>query len=449
MSTENTGESTIQHGVTAAIEDLDEVSKRIKVSISADTALSEFDSLLNRLSGSVSIKGFRPGKAPKQVVEKLHGDYIRSEVAEKLISSSLPNIIKSHSLSTVGMPSLDVTPWKRGEVFEYVATIALYPRPAVGNYKGLSVTAAQYEVSESEIEKAIERILKSKATLKRLEFRDTAQSGDVIDAQIQVTVAGESEGRSEPVKATLGEGEIAPELEQGIVGMKVGESTEIPFTFPENHRNQNLRGKSATYKVSLTALFERVLPTLDDDFVKSLEIDVATALELRMKVRSSLEEEFSRRTKAEAEVAVLDALVSQNEFAVPQVLVDEEIKSLVVRSGVMDPSQVDLRTLSVEPFRAGLGDIAAKRVRTAVMVDRIAELESITATDQDLEDHIKSIAADNRVSEEDVRSYMGADGRMNDLRAQIVRGKAVAWLLEQSSVTYTPKEPEAAAIVSA
>lgn len=430
---------------TSTIEEVDSVTKRISVSIPPLNVEQEISVSLDNVSRQVSIKGFRPGKAPKDLVQKLHGDLVKGQVAEKLISNSLEGILKEHQIDMVGSPEIEGGMVESGKALEFKATISVFPKPEVKGYDSFELRVGRRSPTDASIHEVIERMRTAKATLKPLAFRDTAAKGDVVELGLVTALEGEPEGRPEPVSVLLGEGQLPPGLEDGIVGMKVGETKDVRSTIPADHRDPKLRGKDALHRVTLNGLSERVLPEANDEFAKSLELGVETFLELRMKVRESLEQESERQSKVDAEAALLEQLVERNPFEVPKVLVDEEIRALVARSGLTDPAKVRDPKFPVQLFREGLSEPAMKRVKTAILVDRIGDQEKVEIGEEDLKSRISEIARDNQVGEGEVKKFLAQEGRMMNLMLEMRRTKTIAMLMERAKVEYFEKpieEPE-------
>jgi trigger factor len=429
---------------TSTIEEVDPVTKRISVSIPPSNVEQEISVSLDNVSRQVSIKGFRPGKAPKYLVQKLHGDLVKGQVAEKLISNSLEGILKEHQIDMVGSPEIEGGLVESGKALEFKATISVFPKPEVKGYDSFELRVGRRSPTDASIDEVIERMRNAKATMKPLAFRETAAKGDVVELGLITALEGEPEGRPEPVSVLLGEGQLPPGLEEGIVGMKVGETKDVRSIIPADHRDPKLRGKDALHRVTLNSLSERVLPEVNDEFAKSLELGVETLLELRMKVRESLERESERQSKVDAEAALLEQLVERNPFDVPKVLVDEEIRALVARSGLTDPAKVRDPKFPVQLFREGLSEPATKRVKTAILVDRIGDQEKVEIGEEDLKSRISEIARDNQVGEGEVTNFLAQEGRMLNLILEMRRTKTIAMLMERAKIEYFEKPAEEA-----
>jgi trigger factor len=426
--------------VKSVVQDIDPVTKQIKVSIPAETVTQEISSAITDLAARANLKGFRPGKAPRAMVEKLHGPRVRLEVANRLISNSLSKLVKDHSIDMIGAPEIDVASFEPGKEIEYTAQVSVFPKPEIVGYDSLKVSVPKGEITDEDVEQVIERIRQSKATTKKLDFRNVAQKGDVVDAALLVELEGEPPSRPEPLVVGLGEGKVPVELEDGIVGMEVGQSKEIVTVVEAEHPNKQIAGKKTTYKVTLNGLSERVLPELTDDFVKGLSFGPQTVLELRIETRKQLEEQAAQELKEKTHQAILDQLLEKNEFPVPNVLIDDEIRNLLVRNGVLDPKRADIEKLNMEPFRERLGEVAKKRVRTAVLVDAVGKKEGIKASDDDINAALKDIADKNGLPVEEVRKFFLQSEQNVGFFVELGRNKVLDFLHGKAEVSFVAPE---------
>lgn len=425
---------------TSSVNRVDDVTYEVKISIPADRVEKEFKGTIDTLARSVTLKGFRPGKAPKDLVEKAHGDRLKMEVAQRLIDHSLGSTLREQKLDIVGNPDVNIGTFERGAVMEYTAKLSVFPKPEIKNFDNISVKVPKREVTDKEIDEILGRMRDAKATVKKNEFRDSAKMGDVVDVSLSVKSEGEEASRPEPVTVGLGEKRLPEDVENGIVGMTVGESKTIEAKVPQSHTHADgtvheEEPKAATFTVTLNGVFDKVLPELDDAFAKSLDIGPQTVLELRMKIREELEGEHKRQSESEVQMAVLDKLVSENQFQVPQALIDDEIRSLLVRGGVVQPDKA--AQMNVEPFRKELTEIALKRVRGAIIVDRIGEKEGIKAEEADIEKEVAALAERANVSAEEAKKYVMDRSRFVGFIMEITRSKVIAHLVSKAKVEYS------------
>lgn len=429
----------------SSVKDIDEVTKQATVSIPADTVLSEFKEAIDRLSKTAHVKGFRPGKAPTQVLEKLHGKRVHMEVANRLISSSLHDLLKELNLDVVGQPEIEVSSFEPGQEITYTANISLLPKPTIEQYASFNVSVEKREVNDQDIENVVERLLTARSTNKPLEFRNTVNEGDIIDASLLVSIEGEEPSRPEPLVVGLGEGRLPEELEKAMIGQEVGTSREVEVTHAEDYSNEQLRGKKVTYKISLNSISEKVAPELTDEFVKGLGEEFETVIELRLHIRKQLEEQVEQASKEDVQQAVLEQLLDANPFKIPQILIDDEIRSLLVRSGYVDPNKVNPAMIPVDELRKDFGEMAEKRVKTVILVDRLGDQESISALEDDIDSYMERVSEQNGLPVPDIKKFLLDGERRQSTLREITRDKVLEFLVGRAEVTYTePKEEDPA-----
>lgn len=447
MSTQTAENSTAQDNVQeVSFEELSEIKKKIKLKVSGNHYRKQFEQELNSVAQRASFKGFRPGKVPRAMVEKLHGGSVRMQVIDNLVNSSIKQIAKTRELDVISVSDLDLNPALLTEAptanqdLEFSAILVLYPKPEVKDYKGLSISVTKPNAGDKEIAEVIEKMRESRASLKPVEGRKTPKAKDVINAEVQIHVAEEEQSRPEPLTAEVSDPSLPQEVRDQILKIKVGETKEIDVVFDDNYSDVNLRGKKASYKLTLNGISEKVLPELDDEFAKSVGLGAENAAQLKEKVTESLQKEIEQRAKNDSEIEIIKAIIDKNSFEVPEMLIDDEIRNLAVRSGVIDPKQYDVSKLPVEALRPGLGEAATQRVKATIVVDRIAELENLKATREEMEAKISEMSKQFGIGEDEIRKFVFQDGRGVNMLMDITRGKVMDFLLKDAKIEY--KEPE-------
>ncbi len=423
--------------VNSTLEELNPVTMQLKVTIGAEDFKQAYELEMDKVTKGATLKGFRPGKAPRALVEKLHGERVRLDVADKVVSKTFNDAIKEKQLDVVGSPKFELKAFDLGSPLEYSVTFEIFPRPEVSKYQSFEVKIAKQEISDASVDEVVERLRQSGSSLRKLEFRNTAQKGDVLDATVEVLVAGDSNpAHPEPLSFELGTGRLPADIEESIVGLEIGQTKELSSHIPNDYRETALRGKDATYRVTLTALSEKVLPELNDEFAKQMVPGVETVLDMRVKIRSHLEEEAKAKNDAETSSAITDQLIADHPFEVPMTLVDDEIRGFLARSGLFDTSRYDIAQIPVEKFRDRLGESATKRIKGTILFDRIAEKENLRASKEELDLRMTEIATEAGASIEQVREFMSQEGRMIGVALDVTRNKVLKFLLERTKVEY-------------
>lgn len=415
------------------IEDIDEITKKISISVPQERVTKEFDASLNRYSRSARINGFRPGKAPKKIVESMMGDRIKLDVVQKLVDETLKGVFKEHKLEVVGEPEIDLKSFETAQPLEFHAKVSLYPQPVISNYKGRSVKAAQKVVTDKDVEDKIAGLLDSKAELKPVESRKDAQKGDVVALSVSIKVGDDGEfSRPEPFVDVLGGGKLNPAIEDQLVGLLSGEEREATMVAEADHPNKEIQGKTLTYKANLHGIFDKKLPELNDEFVVSLNQGPTTVDGLREKVRGELAAQVEEENKGAVQSAVLDLLVAEHQFKIPQVMIDDEIREMLSRYGFARGGNP--RDIDVGPFREQFQEFALNRIRCAIIVDRVGEIEEIKVEESDRDKLIENIAAKNGTSVEAARKALLDQSRIVSFFLEARRTKTLEFLTTNNTV---------------
>ncbi|NMC62771.1 MAG: trigger factor, partial [SAR324 cluster bacterium] len=291
----------------SSIDNLSDVKKKISVVIPLEYFKDEAKKALGVLAQKVTIKGFRPGKAPQQIIEKMYGERARLDTVDRLINESFQAILKENGFSLVGDPAIEIKNIELSKPLEYSATVSIFPKPEVGSYDHFKVTVEKREATDKEVEQFVQDILRSKATLKKVEDRTVVVDRDVVEGELRVHVEGNNEeGRPEPFFVKIGDKRIPEVLETGMLGMEVGEIKQINTKIGDDHQNEEMRGKTISYTVEVKGISEEILPDLNDEFVKTLEGPEETVLELKMSARQKIDKEYENMTREQVKGKIIE-----------------------------------------------------------------------------------------------------------------------------------------------
>lgn len=419
----------------SSVVDIDEVTKQISVTVPQERVAKEYETSVVSVSKTARLNGFRPGKVPRHMVERLMGDRIRYDVANRLINESLRGAFEEHKLEVVGEPEVDLKEMEPAKALEFTAKVALYPQPTISNYLNRAIEVVKKVVGDKEISDSLERLREAKAELKPIEDRKIAEKGDVVALSVAVQADGGEFSRPEPFVDELGAGKLPADVESQIAGMTVNDSKDISSIASEDHANPEMRGKSLTYKVTLHGLFTKNMPEITDDLVKSLGFDVETVDALKAKIKEQLSQQADEDMKNEAQGALLDLLVKENPFKVPQVLVDEEIRGIVARYGFAG-REVNPQTIDITPFRAQFEDFALNRIRGAIVIDRIGSTEEVKVEEADRDKMIQRIADQNGSTVEATRKALLDKSRIMSFLLEVRRTKILEHLMAKTTISY-------------
>ncbi len=381
------------------VETVSPVERKVTIEVDPDRVAKELDRAYTGLSRRVKLRGFRPGKAPRKVLERQFRAEVEGEVAERIVRETFAEAVRVEDLPVVAAPSVSIAEGvAEGKPMRYSARVEVKPKLEPKDYKGLTVTRKPPEVTDETVSGELTRIQDSLAQLVAAEGRFEAQEGDWAVIDHEGTIDGQpfEGGKAEGVTVKIAPGPIAEGNLLALAGKKVGETVEIDEPFAADHRNEELRGKIAHMKVTLQGLKVRQLPSLDDALAKDLGIEGVETLDaLRARIRADLEKRERKRAESELKDALVKAALEKNEFEVPPALVERAIDTMIEGAAERFARQgIDLRRLELDmsKMRADLREQALLQVRGALLLESIADAEKVEVTEEDLHAEVARIA---------------------------------------------------------
>jgi trigger factor len=414
------------------LEDLSPVRKRLQVEIPAAAVQAELDRAFQRVGTQARLRGFRPGRAPRPVVERVFGDQVRREVLGRLVEDSFQHAVEEHRLAVVGTPDIDAESLTPGEALRYSATIDVRPVIAIGSLDGLEASRPPVVVGDEDVEQVLAALRESVAQLRPVEDRAVVEPGDVVTADMTSRLDGGEAVQREGVLLEAGGGSFPLALERQLVGQSRGARLSARVPYPADYGNPGLAGKTAEFEVLVKALHVKELPVLDDDFARDHGRCESLA-ELRARVRADLEREAGERAENAVREAILEQVVARHPFDVPPSLVERRTEALLASLELRVPEGTD-RERALSQARAQLQPRAERQVRAELLLDAVAEREGIVAGEAEVSGEIEAMARRERDGAERVRAlYARADAR-DALRARMVRERALAGLVSRARI---------------
>lgn len=417
-------------------EDIDTVTKVLTVSIPSKEVEDKYSSEIAALSKKVKMKGFRPGKAPADLVVKMHGPEARAEVVNKLISTSLGEIVREQKINYVGQPQLTIETSGQGEDLKFKAHFSLYPVAELKKYDSFKIRLPEEKVGDEDVTRVINRIRSSSAQFEKIADRTEIKKGDAVQCQVQALIDGAANGEPSSMRIVVGEEETPPEVNEALSGMKLGETKRISVkSISEDERNE---GKEIQYDITPQELFEKILPELTDEFAKTVDKDVASVLELRLKISELLEKDRKEQSRSRAEGLILRELANSHDFIVPQVMIDMEIYNMLARGRMIEPSKLPFEQFQAEMFREQMGRSAEERVKASVLVDKIVEAEKLTPTEEETKEWFDQQRA--RLGEEVFKQFLSDQGYVQSMWVDFTRKKGLDFLMTKTHIDYISLE---------
>jgi trigger factor len=423
------------------VESVSPVERKVTIEVDPDRVAKELEKAYIGLSRRVKLRGFRPGKAPRKVLERHFRSEVEGEVAETIVKSTFAEAVKVESIDVVAPPHVSITEGvAEGKPLRYTARVEVKPKLSPKDYKGLEVTRKDHSVTDEQVAKELTGLQDSLAQLVPVEGRFEAQEGDWAVVDHEGTVDGKPfEGsRAEGVTVRVASGAMSEGALEALKGKKLGDTVEVEETFAADHRVEAMRGKTAKMKVTLKALKTRQVPPLDDAVAKGLAVEGVENLEqLRARIRRDLEKQAERRAENELREALLKAALAKNEFEVPQSLVERAIDGMLEGAAERFARQgIDIRQLNLDyaRMRADLREQALFQVRSRLLLDAIAEAEKLEVTNEDLQAEIVQIAGELGLPLARVHQQMRGAEPSDALRNKVREDKAVAVMSSAANI---------------
>jgi trigger factor len=439
--------------MTANVTKLEENKVRLDVEVPPEAVREGIEAKVRELGRKVRVPGFRPGKAPRRVIENHLGrDYIYYEALQERLPTWYSEAIVEADLRPIDRPEIHFDePLDEEEGFKFSATVAVRPEAALREYKGVEVPKGGVEVTEEQIDEQLEQMRGQFATLAAVEDRPVRE-GDfvIIDFRGERMTTGEplEGGQAEDYMLEVGRGELLPDFEQNLIGMEAGERKQFGVTFPMDYAEASLRGQSVLFHVHVKEIKERDLPPLDDEFAKEAS-EFETLEELRSSVREQLEAAEKRRVEGEFRARVLDAVTKEADVEVPAVMVDDKVEEMLesfersLRAQGMEPGQYyQLAGTSAREIKDRVHPDATDTVKKELTLDAVAAAEGIRASEDEVMHEIEHLAENSDREPHEIAETMRKNGSYALLEEEIARAKALDFLVENATSAPLPEEED-------
>ncbi|MBE6838215.1 MAG: trigger factor [Ruminococcus sp.] len=391
--------------------------------ISAEAFEAALQAAYERAKKNISVPGFRKGKAPRKMIEKMYGE---NAFYEDAVNYAVPQEIQAaldeNKLTLVDEPNVDVTAVDKENGVKFKATIITKPEVSISDYLGIEVDKVVNLVTDDDINAQIDRMRERNARLVSIDDR-AAEKGDISDIDFEGFVDGEAfeGGKAEGFELELGSGQFIEGFEDQVIGHNAGDEFDVNVTFPEEYHAENLKGKAATFKVKLNALKKKELPELDDDFVKdATEFDSVDALKADLKEK--MEAANEKKAEQETETNIFNKLIEKMEADIPSVMFEKRVAEMVqdfrhrIEAQGMDLNlYLKYTGMDLESFKKSFEDRAQQEVKLRLALEKVAELEKIEVTSDEIEAELKAIADLYRMDIKKVKARISPKDIFTDL----------------------------------
>ena len=415
--------------MNVTVESTGALERRMRVEVPIERIESEVDARLKSVGRTAKIKGFRPGKVPAKVVRKNYGPQIRQEVLGEIMQKSYSDAVVQEKLRPAGGPKIDNED-EDGKTFAYVATFEVLPEVELKDLDKIKVEKPEVSIGDDDLDDMLLSLRKQRATWEEVDRK--SKDGDRVVVDFTGTVDGEAfqGGSGTEIPVVLGHGQMLPDFEKGLKGLKAGDEKTIKVKFPKDYHAEDLAGKTAEFAINTHRVEKEVLPELNDEFAESFSVTEGGMDQFRQDVRENMEREAKQKVDSDVREQVLEGLIEKNPIDVPQALVHEEMHGMqreaMQRLGVEDEDQAP----PLENFK----EPAQKRVCLGLLLRQLISEQSITVDEGALRSRVEEMCAGYENSGEMVNMYMSNPQIMQQVEPMVVEQSAVDWLLENGKV---------------
>jgi trigger factor len=419
------------------IEEPNSLRRKVTIEVEPDEIKHELDRAYNELKRGVVLKGFRPGHAPRNLLERFFGEQVRGEVVQKLVEEYTKKALEEHDLKPVVAPEIvtEQTDLQKDLALKFSATFDLRPTIVVKDYEGLKVPESKVEVADEQVEEAIERFRVRQATLKKVEDRTIVEEGDYALATVEAFEDGKpmSATKTEDRLVEVSERALAHGVHEALIGGEIGKEMKASKTYPADYSQKELAGKTVEWRATPKEIYRRELPTVDDDFAKDLGDENLEGF--RTRVRSELLAHAQQEADARVRQGLLDLVIERNPVELPESLVareqaamEAELHQTLEAGGISHEDATERVKQSADDLKTR----AEKRARTALIVDALAEQEKIEVDDEALGDRVAEIVTQSGRNRDRAAEFYRKEESREALRQSMRREKALDFILSRA-----------------
>lgn len=395
----------------------------IEFSFTAEEFENAISAAYNKRKKSITVPGFRKGKAPRKVIEAQYGESVfYDDAVNSLYNQNIVAVIDKTGLDVVDVENTEVVEVSKENGVKFKADIITKPVVEISDYKGLEVKKTTKTVDDAAVDAEIDKIRNRNARSISVEDR-AAQIGDtaVIDFEGFLDGVAFEGGKGEKFPLELGSGSFIPGFEEQVAGKNIGEDFDVNVTFPEHYQAENLAGKSAVFKCKLHEIKGKELPNVDDEFVKDVS-EFDTLDEYKADIKSKLEKAAADEASTNLDNALVDAVIGKMKAEVPQVMyqrrIDEIVREWSARNRISVEDYLKYTGVTMDQFRANFTEVAKRQVDLRLALEKIAELENITVSDEDVEKEYADMAEQYKMDVDKIKAAVPADAIKNDLKIE-------------------------------
>ena len=423
-------------GMDVTVENLEGLNRKITLALPWEGIRAAVDKKLSQTQRKAKVQGFRPGKAPLKMVDAMYGADIRNEVLNDAVVKAFYEVVEAQKLRVAGLPRFNEVENQDDEnTFKIDAQFEVFPEVKVGDLSAQEVEKTTTEVSDAEVDKTIEILRGQRTRYNHVERAAQKEDRVIIDFAGKIDGEAFDGGSAENYPFVLGQGQMLPEFEAGVEGLKEGESKDVEVSFPEDYHGKEVAGKTAVFTITLRNVSAATLPEVDEEFAKQLGIVDGDVAKMRDEVKKNVSREVNRRVAEKNKAAVMDALLAVTEFDVPAALVQEETGRMMqdARQNFINQG-FDAKQLPELPADM-FTEQATRRVKLGLILAQLVEEQQLQPTNDDIRDIVAEFAESYEDPAEVIEWYMGDAERQQGPAALATEAKVVEFVLGKAKVT--------------
>lgn len=425
--------------MSVQVEKLEKNMAKLTIEVVPEELEKAIEGAYQKNKSKISVPGFRKGKVPRQMIERMYGKEVFYEDAvNALIPEAYEKAVDECEEEIVSSPKIEVAQVEAGKPFIFTAEVALKPEVKLGKYKGVKVEKADTEVTDEEVDKEIDKERESNA--RNIDVTDRAvKDGDIVTLDFEGFVDGTAfeGGKGENYPLTIGSGTFIPGFEEQLVGAEIGKETEVNVTFPEDYQAEDLKGKAAVFKCTVKEIKEKELPTLDDEFASEVS-EFETLAEYKADIRGRLEERKAKAAREAKEAAVIEEIIKDSDMEIPEAMIETQQRQMIDEFA----QRIQMQGLTLEQYFQFTGASydqmieqvkpqAEKRIQSRLVLEAVAAAEKIEATEEDYEEELKSMAEAYQMEVDKVKELL-PEKSVQQIKEDIAVKKAAEFVVDNA-----------------
>lgn len=440
--------------MSVQVENLEKNMAKLTIEVSAEELEKALQEAYNKQKKSISLPGFRKGKVPRIMVEKMYGTNVFcDDAANSLLPGAYSSAMEESGLDIVSRPALDIVQLEKGKPFIFTAEVAVKPEVKLGKYMGVTVTKVDTAATEEEIEKEIDSEREKNARNITVEGR-AVENGDTAVIDYEGFVDGEAfeGGKGENHSLVIGSGSFIPGFEDQLIGKNAGDDVEVNVTFPEEYHAKDLAGKAAVFKVKINEIKTKEIPKLDEEFVQDVS-EFDTVDEYKNSIKEKIEERKANSAKAAQTDEAIKKIVDKSEMDIPEAMIDTQCEDMInqfaqqmAQQGLSMQQYLQFTGMTMDKMKEQVRDEALARIESSLVLEQIAKEENIEITDEDVDAEIEKMAELYKMEADQLKGYMG-ESEKEAMKKDLAEQRAVDLIMENVKYRAKPKskkEKEAA-----